>query len=86
MHLFGKDRNAQLLVDHKGEDTHLGGTALVELDGTLLELVLFVEGIPVEVDVVVPEVTNNFSSGDVLHDSNLQKADESDDLGNTSLL
>jgi hypothetical protein len=85
MHLFGKDRNAQLLVDHKGKDTHLGGTSLVELDGTLLELGLFVEGIPAEVDVVVTEVTNKFSSGDVLHDSNLQKADESDDLGNTSL-
>ena len=26
----------QLLVDHQGKDTHLGGTAVVELDGELL--------------------------------------------------
>jgi hypothetical protein len=26
----------ELLVDHEGEDAHLGGTAVVELDGELL--------------------------------------------------
>ena len=29
---------SELVVNHKGQHTHLGGTALVELDGTLLEL------------------------------------------------
>jgi hypothetical protein len=38
-----------LLVDHKGR-SHLSGTALVELDGALLELGLFIEGVPAEVD------------------------------------
>jgi hypothetical protein len=79
-----KDRHAQLLVDHKGKDSHLGGTALVELDGTLLELGILVEGVPAKVDGVVTEVTNEFSSGDVLHDGKLQETDETDDLGNTS--
>jgi hypothetical protein len=78
-----KDRNAQLLVDHKGKDTHLGGTALVEFDQTLLHLGLLIEGVPAEVDAVVTEVTNEFSSGDVLHDSKLKEADEGDDLTNT---
>jgi hypothetical protein len=83
---LGKDRNAQLLIDHKGKDSHLGGAALGELDGPLPELgLLLVEGIPAKVDVVVTEVTNEFSSGDVLHDSNLQEGDEGDDLANASL-
>jgi hypothetical protein len=47
--LLGKERHAQLFVDHKGKDSHLGGTALVELDGTLLELGLLIKGVPAEV-------------------------------------
>jgi hypothetical protein len=59
-------------VNQKGKDTHLGGTALVELDGTtalveldgtLLQLGLLVEGVPSEVDVVITEVADEFSSG-----------------------
>jgi hypothetical protein len=52
-------------VDHKGKDSHLGGAALVELDGTLGELGLGIEGVPSVVDGSVTEVTNK---GDVTHD------------------
>ena len=31
-----KNGDTQLFVDHKGEDTHLGGPSVVELDGALL--------------------------------------------------
>ena len=62
----GKDGNAQYVVDHKTEETHLGGTAVVELDGTLLELGFFVKRVPAKVEVSVSEVTREFSSGDVL--------------------
>ena len=81
----GEDRNSKLLVNHEGEDTHLSGTSLVELDSTLLKLGLSIESVPSEVNEVVTEVTNEFSSGDVLHDSNLKEADKGDDLGDTSL-
>ena len=57
---------AQLLVNHKSEDTHLGGTAVVELDGTLLELGFIIKRVPAKVEVSVSEVTREFSSGDVL--------------------
>ena len=70
-------------MNHKSEDSHLGGTALVELDGTLVGLGLFIEGVPSEVDGLVTEVTREFSSGDVLHDTKLEESDESNKLGNT---
>merc|ERR1719416_380479 len=52
-----------LLVDHKSKDTQHGGTAVVELDGTLGELGLLIKVIPSEVDVSVTEVTNVLVSG-----------------------
>ena len=70
-------------MNHKSEDSHLGGTALVELDGTLLQLLLIVEGVPSEVNVVVTEVTDEVSSGDVLHNSKLKDSNEENDLSNT---
>jgi len=62
-----------LLVDHKSKDSELGGTAVVELDGTLLKLGLFIKVIPSEVDVSVTEVTNVFISGswNITHEGNL---------------
>ena len=71
-----------LLVDHKSEDTEHGGTAVVELDGTLLELGLFIKVIPAEVDVSVTEVTNVLvtGSGNITHEGNLQPSNEGDDL------
>ena len=48
---------AKLVVDHKGQHTHLGSTSLVQLDGTLLELGFLIEGVPAEVDESVSVVS-----------------------------
>jgi len=42
---LGKDGDTQLVVNHQGKHTHLGGTALVKLDGTLLELGFFIKSV-----------------------------------------
>jgi hypothetical protein len=47
---LGKERDTELFVDHKGKDTHHGGTALVELNGTLLELSFGIERVPAKVN------------------------------------
>jgi hypothetical protein len=75
-------KGLDLLVDHKSEDSEHGGTAVVELDGTLLKLGLFIEVIPAEVDVSVTEISNVLisGSGDITHEGNLQQTDEGDDL------
>ena len=52
-----------LLVHHKSKDTHHGGAAVVELDGTLGKLGLGIKVIPAEVNVSVTEVTNVLVSG-----------------------
>jgi len=74
-------RNAQLLVDHKTEDTHLGGTAVVQFDGALLQLLLLGEGVPSEVDVSVTEVAREFVAGswNVLKEV-LEETDRADQL------
>jgi hypothetical protein len=71
-----------LLVNHKSEDTHHGGTAVVELDGTLLKLGLLIEGVPAEVNVSVTEVTDVLvaSSGNITHEGALKNSNEGDDL------
>ena len=71
-----------LLVNHKSEDSHHGGTAVVELDGTLLELGLLIKVIPAEVNVSVTEVTNVLvsSSGNITHEGALKNSNEGDDL------
>jgi hypothetical protein len=73
-------------VNHKTKDTHLSSTSVVELDGTLLELGLFIKVIPSEVNVSVAEVTNEFvaSSGDILHEGNLKDTNEGNDLDKSS--
>jgi hypothetical protein len=71
---------SELVVDHKSQHTHLGGTALVQFNGTLLKLGLSIEGIPSVVKSIVTEVTWEFSSGDVLHDGKLQEANEGENL------
>ena len=87
MHLVERDRGAEegvddvgvvveLLVDHEGKDTHLGSTAVVQLDGELL-----VDGL------LVPAGSLELSSLDVILSggiSELDETDEGDDLGNTS--
>jgi len=42
-----------------------------------------IEGVPSVVQGTVAEVTNEFSSGDVLHDGKFQETNEGNDLGNT---
>jgi hypothetical protein len=85
MYLAGKKRDAQLLVDHKGQDSHHGGTALVELGGTLLELGLGIESVPAKVDQVVTEVTNEFvGSSHVTHDRGLQATNKEQKLDKSS--
>jgi hypothetical protein len=37
-------------VDHKGKDTHHGGTAIVELNGTLLGLRRGIKSVPAKVN------------------------------------
>ena len=68
-------------MDHEAKDAHHGGTAVVELDGTLGKLGLLIEGIPAEVEGAVAEIAGELGgSGDVLHDGELEEADEEDDL------
>jgi hypothetical protein len=74
------------LMDHKSEDSHLGSTSVIEFDGTLGELLLFVEGVPSEVDVSVAEITNEFvsCSWNILHEGALKDSDESNHLDKSS--
>ena len=76
-----------MFVDHESKDSHHGGTAVVELDGTLGELGLFVEVVPSEVEGSVTEVTDELVSGsfDVLHDSKLEDGDKGNNLCQTGL-
>ena len=79
----------ELLVDHEAKDAHHGGTAVVELDGALGELGLLIEGVPAEVEGSVAEVTGEVTGlgtvGGVLHDEELEEANEGDDLEETGL-
>ena len=70
-------------MDHKGEDSHHGGTALVQLNSTLGHLGLGIESVPAKVEGAVTEVTDELSSGDVLHDEELKGSDEGNNLGNS---
>lgn len=73
----------ELVVDHECQHAHLSRTTLVQFDGTFVKLSLFVEGVPAEVKEIVAEVTNEFSSSDVLHDGKLQESNEKEDLEGT---
>ena len=50
-----------LLVHHEAKDAHHGGTAVVELNGTLAELGVLREGIPAEVEGAVAEISGELS-------------------------
>ena len=75
-----------LFVDHKSEDTSHGGTSVVEFDGTLGELGLFIEVIPSEVNVSVSEVTDEFVSGswNILHETNFKESNKGNKLDKSS--
>ena len=70
------------LVHHKSENSELGGTSVVKLDGTLRELLLLTECVPSKVNVSVAEVTNELVSGswNILHEGALKDSDEGNDL------
>jgi len=82
LHLANKgDAAAKLLVNHKAKDAHHGSTAIVELDGTLLELGLLIEGVPAEVKGTVTEVTRELSlTSHIFHDEKLKEANEGNHL------
>ena len=75
-----------LLVDHKSEDSSLGGTSVVELDGTFGELLVLIKIFPSEVNVSVTEVTDEFvsGSGDITHEGAFQPSDEGNHLDDSS--
>jgi len=83
---FGKDGDAKLLVNHQCKDSHLGGTALVQFDGTLLKLGLFIKAIPAEVNVSISQISGEFisSSRDITHDTEFKSTDEDDNLKKSS--
>jgi hypothetical protein len=74
------------LVYHESKDSELGGTSVVQLNSTLLELLLVGEGVPSEVDVSVTEVTDELvsGSGDVTHEGALKDTDGSNHLDKSS--
>mmetsp|Transcript_2476 Transcript_2476/g.3922 ORF Transcript_2476/g.3922 Transcript_2476/m.3922 type:complete len:244 (-) Transcript_2476:34-765(-) len=76
---------SELLVDHKSKDSHLGGAAVVELDGTLGELGLGIKGVPSEVDESVTEVTNEFVTGvrNITHEGAFEESNEGNHLDNS---
>jgi hypothetical protein len=77
--------DAELLVDHQGKDAHLCSTALIELDGVLLELGLLIKSVPAKINESIAEVTDEIvlTSG-ILHEAELEGANEGDDLCNAS--
>jgi hypothetical protein len=72
---------SELVVDHQGEHTHLGGTSLVQFNGTLGQLGISIERVPAKVKGAVTEITNKFvfASG-ILHDSKFKQTNEEEDL------
>jgi hypothetical protein len=74
-----------LLVDHEGKDSHHGGTALVELDGALLQLGLSIKCVPSVVNGTVAEVTREFSlASQIAHDTGLEDTNEEKELDKSS--
>ena len=71
-------------MDHKGKDSHLSGTSIVELDGTLGKLLLISEFIPSKVNLSIAEVTDEFSSDNILHDEQFKSTNEGNGFGKAS--
>ena len=78
--------SAQHFVYHQPQDTHLSSTTIVQLDGTLLQLILLAEAVP-GLAAAVAEISGGISSSvDVLHDEDLQETNEGHDLKDALLL
>ena len=75
---------SKILVNHKAEDAHHGGPTIVELDGTLLELPCVGLLVPAKVEGAIAEVAGELprssSVGGILHDEELEEANEGDHL------
>ena len=69
-------------MNHESKDSHLGRSALVQFNSTLLHLLLLA-GVPVE--HAVSQVTGKFSLTLVRHDKDLQEANEGEDLEDSGL-
>ena len=68
-------------MNHKSKNSHHSGTALVELDGTLLKLGVLIQLIPSEINETITEVTNEvILSGNILHDKKLKESNEEKNL------
>ena len=84
-----RDGSSNLLVNNKSKNSHHSSTSLVELvSSTLSKLGLLIEGVTFEVkqSLLVTEVTNELSSGDVLvHYEELKEFYESNNLEKSSL-
>mmetsp|Transcript_15573 Transcript_15573/g.23220 ORF Transcript_15573/g.23220 Transcript_15573/m.23220 type:complete len:226 (-) Transcript_15573:8-685(-) len=75
------ERNSKLLVDHKSKNSHHSSTSLVELDSTLLNLGILIEGVPSVINESITEVTNELSGSlNILHDEDLEESNESENL------
>ena len=71
-------------MHHEAKDAHHGGTAVVELNGTLALLGLIAELVPAEVEGAVAEISGELgSAGDVLHDEELEETNKEDELTET---
>lgn len=55
-------------------------TYLVQLDGSLAELGGFVKGVPAKVNVVVTQVTREFTADKVTHDKDLEETNKGEKL------
>ena len=68
-------------MNHEAKDAHHGGTALVEFNGTLLELSFGIKSVPAKVNGTITEVTDEFGfSGQVTHDRGLEDTNEEEEL------
>ena len=86
--VFQEDSNDgvsfDLLVHHESKNTHHGGTSVVQLNSTLANLSLRTKVIPPKVKSSVTEVSWEFGlTRDILHDEQLKKTNEKDDLANS---
>jgi len=75
----------QLIMDHESKNSHLRRAPIVQLDSPL-ELLLFLrERVPTEIDRTIPKITWELAlASNVLHDEELEEADEGDDLTPTA--
>ena len=76
---------SELFVNHKSEDSHHGGTSVVQFDGTLGKLGFLIEGVPSEIDGSGAEVTRELTLAGVVTHDEFKNEDEGDDLSPSSL-